>query len=77
MSKLVSAMSNVARNEKGALAYKSTQSQLLDVFGSITNFRKATEQEIYKTIDKMTGEDVELAIKLLFQRKPKGFVIPT
>lgn len=57
---------NYTGTENGAVALRSTKSDLLDAFSTLATFRKTDEETIIKTFNLAYAEDKELAMKLLF-----------
>jgi len=57
---------NITKTENNADAYKTTDSDLLDLFGIIGSLRTRNENEIIDTFHKAFIEDKLLATKLLF-----------
>ncbi len=58
--------SNIAFTENGAVTYKSTQSDCLDLFSTIGALRRASEQEIIARFIRAFAEDKDIAVKSLF-----------
>lgn len=58
--------SNMTLTENGALAYKSTGSCCLDLFGTIGALRGASDEEIVTRFVRAFAEDRDLAMKILF-----------
>lgn len=57
---------NFTTTENGAIGYKSTGKNLLDMNYKISSFRNCTEEEITESFDKVYHENVEYAMKWLF-----------
>lgn len=57
---------NETLTENGAVAYKTTESDLLDLFGTIGALRTRPSQEIIHKFTKAFAEDQLLAMKMLF-----------
>lgn len=57
---------NESFTENGALAYKTTNSSLLDLFGTIGALRNRTDKEIIDKFTKAFSEDKLLATKMMF-----------
>lgn len=57
---------NKTFTENGCEAYKSTGSYLVDFLGNIASYRKESESEIAKWVDKLYSDDKLAARKLIF-----------
>lgn len=57
---------NYEITENGALAYKTTRSQLVDFQYKVSSYRNCEEEEIVKDFKKVIQENLEYALKLLF-----------
>lgn len=57
---------NFTTTENGAVGYKSTGKNLLDMNYKISSFRNCTEEEIIESFDKAYHENIEYAMKWLF-----------
>lgn len=57
---------NVARTENGALGYRTTGKELLDLNFAVASLRKMSDVEVSKRFMKAFGEDKMLAMKWLF-----------
>lgn len=57
---------NKTKTTNGAVAYKSTKSEVLDLFSMGGAFRKASDQEVVKLFSRAYGENPTLALKTLF-----------
>ena len=57
---------NLTATENGAVTYRTTGSDCLDLFGTIGALRNADEQEITSRFLRAYIEDADLAMKLLF-----------
>jgi len=57
---------NYTRTENNAVALKSTNSALVDLFGQIGSFRKRTDADIEAAFSKAFAEDKLLATKMVF-----------
>lgn len=69
MNKFVNAMqseNNYTYTENGALALKSTNSDIVDLFGTIGSLRTRNEDEIERLFAKAFAEDALLATKMSF-----------
>ena len=58
--------SDMTRTENGALTYKSTNSECLDLFATIGAIRFAQDEEIIKRFLRAYAEDADTAMKILF-----------
>lgn len=58
--------SNYTRTENGALTYKSTQSECLDLFSAAGALRRASVTDISNRIARACAEDLELTLKIVF-----------
>ena len=69
MNKFVSAMSdatNFTRTENGAIAYKTTKSDLLDMFAMGAAYRTRSDDDVILMFQKAYKENPEYALKCLF-----------
>lgn len=69
MSKFVEALAentSYTRTENGALAYRDTGSNLVNLFGQIGSLRPRSEEEIQQLFSRAFGEDKLLATKMSF-----------
>lgn len=57
---------NLARTENGAVTYKSTMSDCLDLFAAIGAVRAAQDTEIIRRFVRAYTEDADIAMKILF-----------
>ena len=57
---------NHTTTENGAITYKTTNSDCLDLFATIGAVRQAEENEIISRFRKAYAEDANLAMKILF-----------
>jgi len=62
----LSSVNNEKTTENGQFAYKSTNSSLIDLFGTIGALRSRSEQDINSAFEKAFCEDNLLALKMLF-----------
>lgn len=67
MSKLLTILnSNITKTDNGALAYKSTQNDIVDFFATAGAMREKNECDIINSFDKAFAQDPLVALKLLF-----------
>ena len=57
---------NNTTTENGAITYKTTHSDCLDLFATIGAIRRTEESEIIARLKKAYAEDADLAMKILF-----------
>jgi len=57
---------NLTVTENGAVTYRTTGSDCLDLFGTIGALRRASEKEIITRFRKAYAEDPDIAMKILF-----------
>lgn len=66
MLKYLKQMTNYTRTENGALTYKSTENDCLDLFSAIGALRTADEQDIVHRFARAYAENADAAMKILF-----------
>lgn len=66
MNSFIETMKNFGETENGAVAYNSTQSALLDAFGSLGTMKDSPEEDIINIFSKAYDENPDYAMKLLF-----------
>src|SRR5574344_1007242 len=66
MNSFIETMKNFGETENGAVAYNSTQSALLDAFGSLGAMKDSPEEDIINIFSKAYDENPDYAMKLLF-----------
>ena len=66
MNSFIETMKNFGETENGAVAYNSTQSALLDAFGSLGAMKDSSEEDIINIFSKAYDENPDYAMKLLF-----------
>lgn len=66
MNSFIETMKNFGETENGAVAYNSTQSALLDAFGSLGAMKDSPEEDIINIFSKAYDENPNYAMKLLF-----------
>ena len=57
---------NMTHTENGAVTYRSTQSECLDLFATIGALRRERDEEITNRFLRAYAEDADLAMKTLF-----------
>lgn len=65
-SEVLKEHSNLTTTEKGAIAYSTTESKLLDLFSIIGGLRNADENRIINLFDNALTENKTLAMRMLF-----------
>lgn len=66
MLKFLKRESNLTCTENGALTYRSTRSECLDLFAAVGGLRRESEEEITGRFLRAYAEDADLAMKILF-----------
>lgn len=66
MLKFLKNEANLTHTENGAVTYRSTQSECLDLFATIGALRRESDEEITNRFLRAYAEDADLAMKTLF-----------
>ena len=66
MLKFLKKEANMTHTENGAVTYRSTQSECLDLFATIGALRRERDEEITNRFLRAYAEDADLAMKTLF-----------
>ena len=66
MLKFLKREANMTHTENGAVTYRSTQSECLDLFATIGALRRESDEEITDRFLRAYAEDADLAMKTLF-----------
>ena len=66
MLKYLKNEANLTHTENGAVTYRSTQSECLDLFATIGALRRESDEEITNRFIRAYAEDADLAMKTLF-----------
>lgn len=66
MLKLLKKEANMTHTENGAVTYRSTQSECLDLFATIGALRRESDEEITNRFLRAYAENADLAMKILF-----------
>ena len=66
MLKYLKNEANLTHTENGAVTYRSTQSECLDLFATIGALRRESDEEITNRFLRAYAEDADLAMKTLF-----------
>ena len=66
MLKFLKKEANMTHTENGAVTYRSTQSECLDLFATVGALRRESEEEITNRFLRAYAEDPDLAMKTLF-----------
>ena len=66
MLKFLKKESNMTHTENGAVTYRSTQSECLDLFTTIGALRRESDEEIMNRFLRAYAENADLAMKTLF-----------
>ena len=66
MLKFLKQEANMTYTENGAVTYRSTQSECLDLFAAIGALRRESDEEITNRFLRAYAENADLAMKILF-----------
>lgn len=66
MLKFLKKEANMTHTENGAVTYRSTQSEYLDLFATIGGLRRESDEEITDRFLRAYAENADLAMKTLF-----------
>lgn len=66
MLKFLKKEANMTHTENGAVTYRSTQSECLDLFATVGALRRESDVEITNCFLRAYAEDADLAMKTLF-----------
>ena len=66
MLKFLKKEANMTHTENGAVTYRSTQAECLDLFATIGALRRERDEEITNRFLRAYAEDADLAMKTLF-----------
>ena len=66
MLKFLKKEANMTHTENGAVTYRTTQSECLDLFATIGALRRERDEEITNRFLRAYAEDADLAMKTLF-----------